>query len=58
MAGRTRKSVLELDAGAGSMPGLAMAATTPLADFEATYGQYAEFQDRRPIVKVWPSWIG
>ena len=35
MAGRTRKSVLELDAGAGSMPGLAMAATTPLADFEA-----------------------
>lgn len=35
MARKTRKSVLELDAGGGSRPGLAMAATTPLADFEA-----------------------
>lgn len=33
MARKTRKSVLEMDAGIGSYPGLAMAATTPLAEF-------------------------
>ena len=33
MARKTRKSVLELDAGVRSSPGMAMAATTPLAEF-------------------------
>ena len=35
MARKTRRSVLEMDAGQESRPGLSMAATTPLADFAA-----------------------